>query len=94
MWSLGSRKRWSCTIHLDLIRLVHSWSYGVGRVTIEMDARLVAEGLRLTRSRTKRELVDLALRELVAKKSRKKLLALAGKVGWRGNLATLRKSRV
>jgi Arc/MetJ family transcription regulator len=66
----------------------------MGRTNIELDERLVAEGLKLTRSKTKRELVDLALRELVAKKSRKKLLALAGKVGWRGNLATLRKSRV
>jgi Arc/MetJ family transcription regulator len=66
----------------------------MGRTNIELDERLVAEGLRLTRSKTKRELVDLALRELVAKKSRKKLLELAGKIGWRGNLATLRKSRV
>lgn len=66
----------------------------MGRTNIELDEQLVAQGLKLTRSKTKRELVDLALRELVAKKSRKKLLALAGKVGWRGNLAALRKSRV
>lgn len=66
----------------------------MGRTNIELDERLVAEGLKLTRSKTKRALVDLALRELVAKKSRKKLLELAEKVGWRGNLATLRKSRV
>lgn len=66
----------------------------MGRTNIELDEQLVAQGLKLTRSKTKRELVDLALRELVAKKSRKKLLALAGKVGWRGSLAALRKSRV
>lgn len=66
----------------------------MGRTNIELDERLVAEGLKLTRSKTKRELVDLALRELVAKKRRKRLLALAGKVGWRGDLARSRKSRV
>lgn len=66
----------------------------MGRVTIALDDRLVAEGLRLTRSKTKRESVDLALRELIAQKSRKKILVLAGKVGWRDNPATLRKSRV
>jgi Arc/MetJ family transcription regulator len=66
----------------------------MGRTNIELDERLVAEGLKLTRSKTKRELVDLALRELVAKKRRKRLLELEGKVGWRGDLARLRKSRV
>lgn len=66
----------------------------MGRTNIELDEQLVAQGLKLTRSKTKRELVDLALRELVAKKSRKKLLVLAGRVGWRGNLAAVRKSRV
>lgn len=66
----------------------------MGRTNIELDEQLVAQGLKLTRSKTKRELVDLALRELVAKKSRKKLLVLAGRVGWRGSLAGSRKSRV
>jgi Arc/MetJ family transcription regulator len=66
----------------------------MGRTNIDLDDRLVAEGLKLTRSKTKKDLVDLALRELVAKKSRKKLLELEGKVGWRGNLARWRKSRV
>lgn len=66
----------------------------MGRTNIDLDDRLVAEGLKLTRTKTKRELVHLALRELVAKKRRKRLLALAGKVGWRGDLSRMRKSRV
>jgi len=66
----------------------------MGRTNIDLDDRLVAEGLKLTRTKTKRELVDLALRELVVKKRRKRLLALAGKVGWRGDLSRMRKSRV
>jgi Arc/MetJ family transcription regulator len=65
----------------------------MGRTNIHLDDRLVAEGLKLTRTKTKRELVDLALRELVAKKRRKALLSLAGKVGWRGDLSRMRKSR-
>ncbi|MFZ5875101.1 MAG: type II toxin-antitoxin system VapB family antitoxin [Nitrospirota bacterium] len=66
----------------------------MGRTNIDLDDRLVAEGLKLTRTKTKRELVELALRELVVKKRRKRLLALAGKVGWRGDLSRMRKSRV
>ena len=66
----------------------------MGRTNIEIDDRLVAEGLKLTRTKTKRELVDLALRELVSKRRRKGLLVLAGKVGWRGDLLRTRKSRV
>ena len=66
----------------------------MGRTNIDLDDRLVAEGLKLTRAKTKRELVELALRELVVKKRRKGLLKLAGKVGWRGSLARMRKRRV
>lgn len=65
----------------------------MGRTNIDLDDRLVAEGLKLTRTKTKRELVHLALRELVAKKRRKRLLALAGNVGWRGDPSRMRKSR-
>jgi Arc/MetJ family transcription regulator len=66
----------------------------MGRTNIDLDERLVAEGLKLTHTKTKRELVDMALRELVVKKRRKRLLALAGKVGWRGDVSRMRRSRV
>lgn len=48
------------------------------RTNIVLDDRLVAEAMALTRARSKRELVDLALRELVARGKRKNLLELVG----------------
>lgn len=63
------------------------------RTNIELDEKLVSEGLKLTRLRTKKDLVNHALRELVAKKKRKRLLKLEGRVEWSGSLNEMRKSR-
>lgn len=64
------------------------------RTNIELDEKLVKEGLKLTRKKTKKELVNHALRELVSRLKRKKILELEGKVKWTGKLDDLRKSRV
>jgi len=58
----------------------------MSRTTVDLDDQLVSEALRLTNLRTKKELVQYALQELVARKRRKGILALAGKVRWEGNL--------
>lgn len=63
------------------------------RTNIELDEKLVKEGLRLTRKKTKKELVNHALRELVSRLKRKKILKLEGRVKWMGKLSDLRKSR-
>jgi len=63
------------------------------RTNIEIDEKLVAEGLKLTRLKTKKDLVNYALKELVHKKKRKKLLEMEGKVEWTGNLSEMRKTR-
>lgn len=65
----------------------------MARTNIELDNRLVEAGLKITKCKTKKELVNLALKELVAKKSRKGLLELEGKVVWEGDLSQLRKTR-
>lgn len=64
------------------------------RTNIELDEKLVKEALKLTRKKTKKELVNYALKELVSKAKRKKLLELEGKVHWTGSLGNMRKSRV
>jgi Arc/MetJ family transcription regulator len=64
------------------------------RTNIELDEKLVKEAMTLTRKKTKKELVNYALRELVNKIKRKKILDLEGKVDWSGNLAEMRKNRV
>jgi Arc/MetJ family transcription regulator len=63
------------------------------RTNIELDEKLVAEALKLTGKKTKKELVNYALEELVRKLKRKKLLELKGKVEWTGNLDEMRTSR-
>ena len=63
------------------------------RTNIELDEKLVSEAMKLTRKRTKKDVVNYALAELVRKRKRKKLLDLEGRVKWHGNLADMRKSR-
>jgi len=64
------------------------------RTNIELDEKLVNEAMKLAHMKTKKELVNYALRELVRKIKRKKLLVLKGRVEWTGNLNEMRKSRV
>ncbi len=61
------------------------------RTNIVMDSKLVKAGLKATGLRTRRELVDYALRELLRHKQQKKLLELKGNVTWEGNLKEMRK---
>ena len=65
----------------------------MGRTNINLDDKLVSRGLKLTGLRTKRELVDLALKELLRKEDQKSILALEGKFSWHGDLDTLREGR-
>ncbi len=50
------------------------------RTNIVLDEKLVEEGLRLSGAKTRKELVNQALRELVENRSRRNLLDLAGKI--------------
>lgn len=50
------------------------------RTNIVLDDELVAEASRLSGIKTKRKLVDEALRQFVRSKKRRSLLELAGKV--------------
>ena len=65
----------------------------MGRTNIELDERLVREGLRRFRCRSKRELVHLALTELLKRARRRDVLSLRGQVKWEGDLANLRRLR-
>ncbi len=64
------------------------------RTNIELDEKLVDEAMELTNKKTKKELVNYALQELVSSIKRKKILELEGKVEWAGSLSEMRKSRV
>lgn len=63
------------------------------RTNIDIDDDILREVQRLTGAKTKREAVDLALRELVARHRRLGLLRLRGKVRWEGDLDLSRSGR-
>jgi Arc/MetJ family transcription regulator len=63
------------------------------RTNIEIDDEVMREAQRLTGVRTKRETVDLALRELVARHQRLGILDLRGRVHWEGDLSATRRGR-
>lgn len=66
----------------------------MARTNIEINDRLVKEGLKLTHMKTKKELVNYALEELVKKIKRKRILKFEGKIAWEGDLNEMRASRV
>jgi len=63
------------------------------RTNIEIDDAVLAEVQKLTGAKTKKDAVDIALRELVARHRRAGILSLRGKVRWDGDLETSRRSR-
>jgi Arc/MetJ family transcription regulator len=65
----------------------------MGRTNIVLDDDLVREGMRRFKCRSKRDLVNLALTELLKSAQRRDVLALRGQVKWEGDLAELRRLR-
>jgi len=63
------------------------------RTNIDLDEGLVTRGLRLSGLRTKKDLVNAALREFVRRKDQKKILELRGKISWSGDMNLMRQSR-
>ncbi|MEO8323604.1 MAG: type II toxin-antitoxin system VapB family antitoxin [Actinomycetota bacterium] len=63
------------------------------RTNIEIDDEVLEEVRRLTGATTKRQAVDIALHELVARYRRAGLLELRGKVRWEGDLDESRANR-
>ena len=60
------------------------------RTNIVLDTRLVETAMKMTGLKTRRELVDYALRELVRHQQQMKLLELKGKIHWEGDLEEMR----
>jgi len=63
------------------------------RTNVVLDEKLVQEGLKLFKKKTKRELIDFALREVIRREKARGILALEGKVKWEGDLQEMRKGR-
>jgi Arc/MetJ family transcription regulator len=65
----------------------------MARTNIELDDRLINQGLKVFKCKSKRELVHLALEELLKSAKRREILKLRGQVHWEGDLDTLRRGR-
>lgn len=66
----------------------------MGRTNIEIDDELVEQAMRLTGVRTKREVVDIALRRLVEKGTLyRSVRRLRGKLAWNGDVDQWRSAR-
>jgi Arc/MetJ family transcription regulator len=60
------------------------------RTNIELDDALVKQAIKLSKLKTKREVVQEALKNYVAFMKKKELLGLKGRVVWEGNLKEMR----
>jgi Arc/MetJ family transcription regulator len=58
------------------------------------DLEIIEEAKELTSLKTKKEVIDLALRELINRLRRKRLLSIRHKGLWEGNLSKLRRKRI
>ena len=64
------------------------------RTNIDLDEELVSRGLLISGLRTKKDLVNMALKEFIRKNDQKKILELRGKIHWQGDLELMRESRI
>jgi Arc/MetJ family transcription regulator len=60
------------------------------RTNIELDDVLVKQAIQLSSLKTKREVVQEALKTYVASMKKKQLLSLKGRVTWEGDLKKMR----
>lgn len=85
----------------DVERKVHTpnsvervYSVQMGRTNIEIDESLVRKARRLTRLKTKRQIIQKALELLVRSETRKGILRYYGSGIWQGDLKAARRNRV
>ena len=69
------------------------YAEGMGRTNIVIDEELVKKARKLTRLKTKREIVYRALELLVRSESRKGILKHYGSGIWKGDLKAMRRNR-
>ena len=65
----------------------------MGRTNVLLDDQLVSNCMKVTGIKTRRALIDHALRELLRREDQKKILELKGQVEWEGDLTEWRSAR-
>jgi Arc/MetJ family transcription regulator len=64
------------------------------RTNVVIEDDVITEAMRLTGIKTKRGVIDAALRTLVRLQRQRAVLALEGRIAWAGDLNALRKARL
>ena len=78
------------TFGMCIIFLIFTHKSNLMRTNIELDDVLVKQAIKLSKLKTKREVVQEALKNYVASMKKKELLNLKGRVSWEGNLKEMR----
>jgi Arc/MetJ family transcription regulator len=60
------------------------------RTNVVIDEALIRAGLKATGLKTRRDLIDFALRDLLRRKSQRALMDLKGSIAWDGDLDAMR----
>ena len=63
------------------------------RTNIVIDDRLMADALKATGLKTKREVVELGLETLIKLKKQEKIKAYKGRLSWSGDLESMRRDQ-
>lgn len=61
------------------------------RTNVVIDDKLMAEALKASGAKTKREAVELGLRTLLQLRQQRELKRLKGKIAWQGDLDAMRR---
>ena len=73
-----------------MIFIIFTHKFNFMRTNIELDDVLVKQAIKLSKLKTKREVVQEALKSYVASMKKRELLNLKGRVSWEGNLKEMR----
>jgi len=63
------------------------------RTNVVIDEKIMKKAKNYTGLKTKKEVINYALQELIKRKERKEILKLSGKLHWEGNLDEMREGR-
>jgi len=63
------------------------------RTNIVLDDKLVEKGMAITGIKTKKELINYALKSLIDREKMYEILSLKGKANWEGSIEDIRSNR-
>src|SRR5450759_23237 len=90
-----SRRTCTTKTRVSIHHLLRKWCMiiSMSRTNIDIDEGLIRQARKLTRLKTKRQIVDRALDLLVRSESRKGILRYYGAGIWKGDLKASRRNR-